>query len=304
LASRSLSKVQACIDELKKSYPNTAYHKLSLDLASQQATSTAAAEILSWTHIPAIDIVVNSAGVMHIPTRTLSVDGIEMHLAVNYLGHFLFTCLIMPKLITASEKNPVKGVTRIINVTSMSPTWAGIRWSDMNFEKKNKTLPAEEQPPYWFLKDWETGDLEEKSYIPFEAYNQSKVGNVLFSIALNARLYHRYGILSLAIHPGFIVTELPRYADEAYLKVIDQFLKSGAYIKTLGAGAATTVVAAVDGGLGLPTERMDENGKENVGVYLIDCQVSDAADPRAVSSANAERLWSASQNLVGKTFAW
>lgn len=52
-----------------------------------------------------------------------------------------------------------------------------------------------------------TGDLDEKSYLPLEGYNQSKVANLLFGIALNKRLYEKYGILSLGVHPGIIATE-------------------------------------------------------------------------------------------------
>jgi hypothetical protein len=52
--------------------------------------------------------------------RTLNEDGIEMHFATNHIGHFLFTCLLMPKLLKAAENNPTKGV---VNVSPRSPTW-------------------------------------------------------------------------------------------------------------------------------------------------------------------------------------
>jgi NAD(P)-dependent dehydrogenase (short-subunit alcohol dehydrogenase family) len=55
-----------------------------------------AAEILSWVDVPTVDILVNNAGVMLVPERTLTEDGVEMHFATNHIGHFLFTCLIMP----------------------------------------------------------------------------------------------------------------------------------------------------------------------------------------------------------------
>jgi NAD(P)-dependent dehydrogenase (short-subunit alcohol dehydrogenase family) len=177
-----------------------------------------------------------------------------------------------------------------------------MRWSDINFEKINKTLPKEEQPPYGMHRTWGAIEPEEKSYLPLEGYNQSKVANVLFSIALNKRLYEKYGILSIALHPGIIQTELSRYAAPETLKAMGEFLKKGdLYIKTLGAGASTTIVAAMDPGLGMPRER---DGKENLGVYLIDCQISDKANPRAISSNEAEKLWSLSEELVKDTFSW
>ena len=241
---------------------------------------------------------------MSLPERTLSEDGIEMHFATNHIGHFLFTNLIMPKFMKAAEVTP-KGATRVINVTSLSTTVvASMRWSDTNFDKINKNLPQAEQPPYAMHRQWGVADPEEKSYLPLEGYSQSKVANVLFRIALNKRWYERYGILSLACHPGVIQTELGRYASPETMAAIREMLKSGAFrVKTLGAGAATSVVAAVDPKLGMPVSKM-EDGKENVGAYFIDCQISDKATPGASSSAEAEKLWVLSEEFVKENVCW
>jgi len=238
---------------------------------------------------------------MNIPERTLSEDGIEMHFATNHVGHFLFTCLVMPKLLKAAE-GKAKGATRVINVTSLSPTRGGMRWSDLNFEKVNKDLPEAEQPNYAVQKAWGVINPEEKSYLPLEGYNQSKVGNVLFSIAANKRLYERYGILSLAVHPGVIQTELSRYAAPETMAAVQQMLRNSAFVlKTLGAGSATTLVAATDPALGMP-ETKSKDGHENYGVYFVDCQISDKACARAVSSDEAEKLWQVSEELVKEKF--
>jgi len=211
--------------------------------------------------------------------------------------------LIMPKLLKAAVDAP-KGATRVINVTSLSPTVAGMRWSDINFEKINRDLPQAEQPPYEMHRRWGVTNPEEKSYLPLEGYNQSKVANVLFGIAANKRLFDKYGILSLAVHPGIIETELSRYAAPDTMAAIQEMKKSGAiYIKTLGAGAATTLVAATDPQLGMPRTK-EGDGQENYGAYLIDCQISDKACARAVSSDEAEKLWRLSEELVKERFAW
>ena len=279
------------------------YRALKLDLSNQKAVREAAAEVLSWNDVPTIDILVNNAAVMNIPERMLSEDGIEMQFATNHIGHFLFTCLIMPKLLKAAEGSP-KGATRVINVTSLSPTVAGMRWSDINFEKINKDLPEAEQPPYDMHRRWGAIHPEEKSYLPLEGYNQSKVANVLFGIAANKRLYDKYRILSLAVHPGVIETELSRYAAPETIAAIQEMKKGGAFnIKTLGAGAATTLVAATDPRLGMSRTK-SKDGQENYGAYLIDCQISDKACARAVSSDEAEKLWKLSEELVKEKFAW
>jgi len=301
IAGRNVPKLEESIKALKGDFPNVDYRALKLDLSSQKTVREAAAEVLSWKDVPTIDIVINNAAVMNIPELTLNKDGLEIQFATNHIGHFLFTCLIISKLIKASQDN-VQGATRIVNVTSLSPTMASMRWSDINYEKINKTLPEAEQPDYPTHKRWGAIDPENKSYLPLEGYNQGKVANVLFGIGANKRLFEKYGILSLAVHPGIIKTELTRYAPPAALKAVEEFFKSGAFdTKNLGAGAATSLVAATDPALGLPETK---DGSENYGAYLIDCQISEKARPSSVSSAEAEKLWSLSERLVKEKFAW
>lgn len=303
IAGRNESKVRESINALQAQFPDVDCRLLNLDLSSQKAVRNSAAKVLSWSDIPAIDIVVNSAGVAFLPERVLSEDGLEMHFATNHIGHFLFTCLIMPKLIKAAQGSLIKGSTRIVNLTSLSPTWAHMRWSDINFDKKNKDLPEEEKPPYSIHRAWgATGDLEEQSYLPLEGYNQSKVANVLFSIGLSKRLYDTHGILSLAVHPGVISTELGRNMAPETAEAIKTMLEgNNRFYRTLEAGSATSIVAALDPKLG-PGELKD--GEENYGIYLADCQISEKAKASSLSSDGAERLWKISEDLVKEKFSW
>ncbi|RDW56519.1 hypothetical protein BP5796_13160 [Coleophoma crateriformis] len=301
IAGRNLSKIQECIDALKTQFPDVHYRPLHINLSSQQSVRTAASDLLFWSDVKTIDILVNNAGICLLPERTISENGIEMHFATNHIGHFLFTCLVMPKLIKATEGSP-KGATRIINVSSGSPIMASMRWSDLNFEKKTKDLPETEKPSYRMHTAWGTEDLENKSYIPLEAYNQSKVANVLFGIAANKRLYKKYGILSLALHPGVIKTELGRNASPETLAAVRKMMEKGEVsYRTLGAGASTSLVAALDPKLGVG--KIGAGGGENYGAFLVDCQISDKAHPLAVSSEEAEKLWELSEELVKERFA-
>ncbi|OBT54550.1 hypothetical protein VE04_05714, partial [Pseudogymnoascus sp. 24MN13] len=243
LAGRNPSKIQECIEALKSSYPTINYRPLNLDLSSQKSVRVAASEVLSWSDIPTIDILINSAGVMNIPSRTLSEDGIELHFATNHIGHFLFTNLIMPKLIasaTAAAAAGTKGATRVINVSSLSPTFASMRWSDVNFDKVNKTLPEAEQPNYDVHRQWGTVSPEEASYLPLEGYNQSKVANILFGIGLNSRVFSKHGILSLGLHPGIMQTELSRSTSKETIEAVGALFASGMFkFRSLDQGAAT-----------------------------------------------------------------
>lgn len=301
IAGRTPSKMEESIKALKEKYPSVDYRPLQLNLSSQKSVRAAAAELLSWSDVPAINILVNSAGVMNIPERTLSEDGIEIHFATNHIGHFLFTCLIMPKLIEAARNSP-KGETRIVNVSSGSPKWAHIRWNDTNFDIKNKDLPEELRPNYDILRAWGNEDVENKSYVPIEGYNQSKVANVLFGIGLTKRLYEKHGILGLAVHPGTLATELSRDAAPEVMTAVTKMFDAGLFTwMTLGAGASNSLVAALDPKLGLPETR---NGKENYGAFLDECKISEMAHPLAVSSEEAEKLWKLSESLVKEEFAW
>ncbi|KAJ5084537.1 hypothetical protein NUU61_009116 [Penicillium alfredii] len=304
ITGRSPVKIQDSINALKEKWPEVTYHGLQVDLSIQKSVRDAAAKVMGWSDVPTIDIIVNSAGIMSgEKERVLSEDGVEMHFATNHIGHWLFTCLIMPKLIKAAEKNPA-GATRIVNVTSASPQVSGIRWSDMNFEKKNKDLPIEEQPEYEWFRLWGYTSLKEMTYTPLDGYNRSKVANVLSGIAANKRLFGQHGILALAVHPGVIATELGRTLPEETLQEVGQMLEQGLFtFKTLGAGSSTSMVAALDPKLaqGVGETR---NGSENWGSYLDDCQISGQGHSLAVSSNEAEKLWQISERLVGQSFAW
>ncbi|OGM41836.1 hypothetical protein ABOM_009652 [Aspergillus bombycis] len=302
ITGRNPSKIQDSISALRAEFPAVNYRGLCVDLSNQQSVRNAATEVLNWADVPMINIVVNSAGIMGIQERTLSKDGIELHFATNHLGHWLLACLIMPKLIKAAESNPI-GATRIVNVSSASPQVSGVRWSDINFDTKNKDLPKEEQPDYQWFAMCGCRDIEEASYVPLDGYNRSKVANVLFGIAANKRLFEKYGILTLSLHPGVIETELGRDMSPEDLEAFADLRKSIFKPKTLGAGASTSLVAALDPKLAHGVGK-EKDGSENWGSYLDNCQISGNAHPLAVSSQEAEKLWDVSEQLVGQTFTW
>lgn len=169
LAGRSARKVQATADKIKSNptSTNTKVRVLVLDLASQQQIREAAKEILAYPE-DHIDIVVNSAGTMAGAFRTTE-DGIENQFGSNHIGHFLFTNLIMPKVL--ASKAP-----RIVNVSSDGHRFSGIRFDDPNFKNG-------------------------KVYDQWEAYGQSKTANILFAKALAEKLGPK-GLKAYSLHPG------------------------------------------------------------------------------------------------------
>ena len=125
LAGRSPAKCAETAKELEATNPGIATRTLELDLSSQAQVRKAAAEVLSWPE--PIDVLVNNAAVMATPYEK-TVDGLESQFGTNHIGHFLFTNLIMPKLLASSY------VPRVVNISSSGHRFSDIRWDDIGFQ--------------------------------------------------------------------------------------------------------------------------------------------------------------------------
>lgn len=172
LAGRSANKVQATVDKIKAN-PRSSdipVKVLELDLASQKSVRKAAETVLSWSDVDHIDVLVNSAGIMAGPYKTTQ-EGIESQFGSNHIGHFLFTNLLLPKILVSPSP-------RVVNVSSDGHRFGGVRFDDWNFQNG-------------------------KVYEQWEAYGQSKTANILFSRALAEKLGAK-GLRSYSLHPGVV----------------------------------------------------------------------------------------------------
>ena len=109
-----------------------------------------------------------------------SPEGIEMHFAINHVGHFLFTNLILGKLREGG---------RVANVASEGYRLAEVNYVDPWFEVYSPSVKTNN----YVTHCWKDG----KSYDAMTAYYRSKSANMLFTIALAER-----GIKAYAVHPG------------------------------------------------------------------------------------------------------
>jgi len=121
-----------------------------------------------------LDVLVNNAGITLLPRR-LSADGVEMTFAVNHLGHFLLTNLLLGTLEASAP-------SRVVNVSSGSHRGARIDFDHLEGGSASQGL---------------------------RAYGQSKLANVLFTYELAQRTEGR-GVTVNAVHPGFVLTNLGR----------------------------------------------------------------------------------------------
>ncbi|KAL5364661.1 hypothetical protein BJX96DRAFT_188011 [Aspergillus floccosus] len=174
LASRSTSKMQNFIDELGTAYPSIKVKPLYLSLLSFADVRKAAEKVNSWTDVPHIDVLVNNAGIMAVPYN-LTKDGFESQFQTNHLSHFLFTNLLMGKIL--ASKTP-----RIVVVSSGVHRVGHFRWPDPNFNRG-------------------------EHYQRWLGYGQSKTANALMGVSLAEKLGYR-GLLVFPICPGVSLTNL------------------------------------------------------------------------------------------------
>ncbi|GIC85932.1 uncharacterized protein Aud_001774 [Aspergillus udagawae] len=271
LAGRTVAKIQETAETIKAKYPGVDVRLLELDLSSFAAVRKAADAVLGWDDVPKIDVLVNNAGVMGIEWAQ-SVDGFEMTFVVNHLGHFLFTNLIMSKIL-ASE------APRVVNVSSEGHRFNPIRWGDYNFHD---------------------GD----TYNKWQAYGQAKTANMLMALSLAKKLGETHGLLAFSLHPGFVFTHLSDHMnwweEQSAIQAVDVALgnvEDQIAFKTAQHGAATHIFASFAPGL-----------EAYNGAYLTGCHVADpfteTVKPWGTSVVEAERLWQLSEKLVGQEFTY
>ena len=168
LAVRDLKKGEAAAREIReKTGGRGSVEVLGLELSDLHAVQGAAAEF--YTRWPKLDVLINNAGLFttsYLPTA----QGFELQFGVNHLGHFLLTHLLVPALRQAPEP-------RIVNVSSLA-----------YLQGKLDTHR---------LKEWPG------AYSGLQAYTQSKLCNVLFTVEWAKRFPE---IPANALHPGVIGT--------------------------------------------------------------------------------------------------
>ena len=172
MACRDRDRGEAAQREIKQSTGNDAVELMVCDLASQASMRQFAADF-KQRH-DRLDVLVNNAGVL-LRERSLNEDGIESTFAVNHLGYFLVTNLLLDVLKKSSP-------SRIVNVSSTAHKYGKLD-----------------------IGGWVAG----RDYSAFGAYSNSKLANVLFTYELARRLQGT-GVTANCLHPGGVGTNLFR----------------------------------------------------------------------------------------------
>jgi NAD(P)-dependent dehydrogenase (short-subunit alcohol dehydrogenase family) len=174
LACRDADKANDAIEDIRSGPERADLAFLHLDLANIASVRQAAEEA---SHEDRIDLLIDNAGVM-MPPLDHATAGCELQFAVNHLGHFAFTSLMLHKL----EQD---GGGRVVLQSSLAHKGAGIDFD--NLDAAN-------------------------GYSKIQFYGQSKLANLLFAKELDRRLRKSGSSVSaLASHPGIAQTELTRH---------------------------------------------------------------------------------------------
>ena len=238
---------------------------LDLDLNSLDSVRKCAKELLTKTST--LNIVINNAGIMAVPERTLTADGFEAQFGTNHLAHFLLFQLLKPTLLNSATPD---FASRVVCVSSSGHRRSGVQLDDLQL-----AAPG--------------------AYDPWKAYGQSKTSNIYMGTEIERR-YGSSGIHGHALHPGGIWTGLQIHMDTSQYKGNKDVERS---MKSPEQGAATQVWAAID-------KEWEGNGGKYLDDCQVAGPLGENPIPgapgyaaHAYDTEAAMKLWTESCKLVG-----
>jgi NAD(P)-dependent dehydrogenase (short-subunit alcohol dehydrogenase family) len=263
LGCRSVTKGQEALARLKAEVPGAKAELVELDMASLRSIRAfATAYVESGA---ALDLLINNAGVMALPTREVTEDGFERQFGTNHLGHFALTGLLLPALAKAPA-------ARVVTVASLAHRNGKIDFNNLQ---------------------------SEKSYKPWYAYGESKLANILFAKELDRRAKAAgMGLVSVPVHPGVSVTNIiangpgSKGPKMIVLKVLAPIL-----MQPDTAGALPTLYAATAPGVKGGEYIGPDGFMEMKGAPVVV-----QPKPQGQDMAVAKKLWEASEAATGVSY--
>lgn len=170
MVCRDRGRSEPVLAELRAAASNGAVELMIADLSSQRSIRELAAAFKQ--KYDRLDVLVNNAGAFFFK-REVTADGLEATFALNHLGYFLLTDLLLDLLMASAP-------ARVVSVSSGAQAAASINFDDLQGERQ---------------------------YSQWRAYAQSKLANVLFTSELARRL-EGTGVTANCLHPGFVRSNL------------------------------------------------------------------------------------------------
>jgi NAD(P)-dependent dehydrogenase (short-subunit alcohol dehydrogenase family) len=258
LACRDRGRGEAALATIRAAVPGAVVELRSLDVSDLESVRAFADGFDG-----PIDVLINNAGVMATPAR-LTVDGFELQLATNHLGHFALTGRLLSRLLEAESP-------RVVTLASSAHRIGTIAFDDLQ---------------------------RQRHYHAWSAYGQSKLANLLFAYELQRRAdAARSPLLSVAAHPGYAATNLHTAGtslggaslQSRILGLVSPLVGQSAELGALPALYAATVPELHGGSYVGPGGLLELRGHPK----LVDSNAA-SKDPET-----ARRLWEASERLTG-----
>jgi NAD(P)-dependent dehydrogenase (short-subunit alcohol dehydrogenase family) len=205
LISRNSDKGEKVVHDLREVTGNNSIEFMQSDLSSQDSIRKVAKSFRK--KYDRLDILINNAGAAF-SEYELSDDGLEMTFALNHLGYFLLTNLLLDLLVKSAP-------SRIINISSGIHSRAKVDFDNLNFEQGFTTM---------------------------KAYGSSKLENLYFTYELAKRLKGT-GVTVNAVHPGIVNSNFGKDGRSISFAIFNHMQK---YIgKTPDQGAKTAIYLAL-----------------------------------------------------------
>lgn len=166
MVCRNAGRAEPVRQAIRRETGNNDIDLLIADLSSQQSIRELAATFRQ--RYDRLHVLVNNAGAIFLHRET-TVDGLEATFALNHLGYFLLTNLLLDRLLASAP-------ARIVSVSSGAHSTGRIDFADLQAERR---------------------------YFVWRAYSQSKLANILFTAELARRL-EGTGVTANCLHPGFV----------------------------------------------------------------------------------------------------
>jgi NAD(P)-dependent dehydrogenase (short-subunit alcohol dehydrogenase family) len=266
LPARTEAKAQDAALRIHAEVPDAKVLPEIIDLADQSSIRGFAARYIERFPGPSLNLLINNAGVMAIPTREITVDGFERQFATNVLGPFALTALLFASI------KPQPG-SRIVTLSSIAAAYGKIDFDNLQGERRYSPM--------------------------MQAYAQSKLADLIFALELQRRLTAAHSpILSTVAHPGYANTNLQTSGpghDNLSMKIMKLLMHS--LSQEAPDGALPTLFAAVSPSV-QPGGYYGPDGLFQLKGAPTAAKIPAAAKDQAV----AEQLWEQAESLTGATF--
>jgi NAD(P)-dependent dehydrogenase (short-subunit alcohol dehydrogenase family) len=268
LPARTEAKAADAIARIRAQVPGAKLVPEILDLADLHSVQAFAARVVAMYPGQSLDLLINNAGVMAVPTRELTVDGYERQFATNYLGPFALTALLFWSI------KPQAG-SRVVTLASGVTNTAKLEFDNLQSQRRYSPI--------------------------FQAYSQSKLADLIFQQELQRRLTAIGSpILSTGAHPGYAITNLQTSGpgeNVPFLMRIGMMILKPLASQDAAHGALPTLFAAT-APEAQPGGYYGPSGFQELKGHPVPAKITAAAKDVAL----AKRLWAESERLTRVTF--